>query len=306
MDCPIHFDERIDTISSQEVSSSCGINFPRQLKVSPDGLYALLSNEDNTVQIWSLPTGLINKHRYYQLAGGNPGGDSEDLWKLSSINNIGESIYDIAWYPLMNAATEGTSCYAVTSKDHPIHLYDATTHDIRCSYNGINRLDELDSARSLCFNNDGSRLYAGSDRVVRCFDLASPGRQISEVHTTKNRKDKSGIKGIISCLSFNPDVSGAYAAGSFANSVGVYVENQNRSALELQNLSCGVTGLKWSRCGSYLWIGGRKSKDLLCWDIRHTRCEVGRVPRAADTNQKLSFDIDPWGKYVASGDTQGW
>lgn len=309
MNCPIIFNNSLCIISKGEVCRENN-NFPRQMKVSPDGLYTLMTTENNEVQVHALPASLIDKCRYYQAANGindtsNCGSYDNGGWKYHSINAIGESIYDIDWYPQMNSTTEGTSCYAVTSKDHPIHLYDAGTNELRASYNSINRLDELDSALSVCFNNDGSKLYAGADKVVRCFDVSHPGRQVSEIYTTKNRKDKSGVKGLISCLAFNPDMSGVYAAGSYANSVGLFVENQHRSVLELQHLSCGVTSIKWSKCGNNLWIGGRKNQDILCWDIRHTRMEVGRVHREVATNQKLSFDIDPWNRYIASGDTNG-
>jgi telomerase Cajal body protein 1 len=303
MDCPINFNSSVLLGSKGKLHGPDITNFPRQMKLSPDGLFALFSNEDDTVQIWSLPSGLVNKQRYYQVAACDA--EFNDTWNLQSSVPVGESIYDIDWYPQMNSATQGTSCYAVTSRDHPVHLFDSISGELRSSYNCVNRLDELDSALSVAFNNDGSKLYAGADSVVYCFDVASPGAQVSVVRTTKSKKDKRGIKGLISCLAFNPDRSGVYAAGSFAHSVGVYVENQSKSALELQQLGCGVTCMKWSRCGSYLWVGGRKTKDIQCWDIRHSRREVGRVPREASSNQKLCFDLDPWGRYIASGDSNG-
>jgi telomerase Cajal body protein 1 len=72
--------------------------------------------------------------------------------------------------------------------------------------------------------------------------------------TCKTRKDKDGQRGIISTLEFNPDYSGAYAAGSYAHSISVYAENARDSVLEL-DMAFGVTCLKWSPCGCQLWAG---------------------------------------------------
>jgi hypothetical protein len=61
--------------------------------------------------------------------------------------------------------------------------------------------------------------------MIRWFDVANPGSGHTDIPTCKTRRDIFGQKGIISALSFNPDYSGAYAAGSFNNSVSIYVED---------------------------------------------------------------------------------
>jgi hypothetical protein len=48
------------------------------------------------------------------------------------------------------------------------------------------------------------------------------------------------------------------------------------SVLELRDIEFGATCLKWSPCGCMLWGGGRAHTDLICWDLRHTRQELGR------------------------------
>ena len=52
-------------------------------------------------------------------------------------------------------------------------------------------------------------------------------------------------------------------------------------------------------------VGGRSHSDLVCWDLRNTRCELGRVKRALTSNQKMTFSLDPWGKYIATGTQDG-
>jgi telomerase Cajal body protein 1 len=110
----------------------------------------------------------------------------------------------------------------------------------------------------------------------------------------------------MSCISFNPDASKAYAVGSYANSVGIYVEDMDGCALEIRDLNIGgVSCVRWSPCGRMIWVGGRNCDVISCWDVRKTQKEVGRVHRELRSNQKLSFDIDPWGKYLATGNKHG-
>eukprot|EP01034_Spumella_vulgaris_P025627 gene25627-32103_t len=202
----------------------------------------------------------------------------------------------------MNANDPSTNCFITTARDHPITLWDTQTGVVRATYSGINHLDELDPAVSLAFNLTGDRIYAGSNKMIRCFDLSRPGRDgHTSQATTKSRKSPLGQKGLISTIAFNPDHSGAYAAGSYANSIGVYVENSRECVFQIDEMEFGVSCLRWSPCGRFLWAGGRHHESILCWDIRQTGQCVGSVKRSLLTNQKMLFDIDPWGCYLATG-----
>ena len=119
---------------------------------------------------------------------------------------------------------------------------------------------------------------------------------------SETKRSSKGQKGIISTLSFNPDYSKTFAAGSYGDSVGIYVENMNGCALEMKNLELGgVTCVKWAPNGQLLYIGGRNCNDIVCWDVRSTRTEIGRYSRELNTNQRMQFDIDAWGKYLITG-----
>ncbi len=117
--------------------------------------------------------------------------------------------------------------------------------------------------------------------MIRCFDVSNPGKNYTNFPTSKSKRDLLGQKGIISSIVFNPDRSGSYAAGSYSpSSVGIYVENAQGSVLDIPNLDSecgkGITHMKWSPCGNYLWIGGRKHDQIVCWDLRNTRSQIGR------------------------------
>jgi hypothetical protein len=135
--------------------------------------------------------------------------------------------------------------------------------------------------------------------------VATPGRSCTQYPTSVTKRAPLGQKGLISALAFNPDYSGAYAAGSYAHSVGIYVENIPECALLFGNIEFGVTCMKWSPCGHYLWVGGRNNDNIHCYDIRSTQSIVGTVQRKLSSNQRMTFDIDPWGKYLCTGDQDG-
>lgn len=136
--------------------------------------------------------------------------------------------------------------------------------------------------------------------------MAVPGRNCTEFWTSESKKAFFGQKGLISCISFNPDYSGVYAAGSFAGDVSVYAENSgSQSFFDIVRLGYGVSSIKWSPCGRYLWVGGRNSTEVTCWDVRGAKKQVGKIARSMATNQRNYFDVDPWGQYVLTGDDSG-
>ncbi len=87
------------------------------------------------------------------------------------------------------------------------------------------------AAYSIGFELQSGRLYCGYDRAIRVFDIQKPGFCIRQWNTCGNfsyihiqffiinsldRTKDAYQTGIISCLSFNPQIPGMYAAGSYA------------------------------------------------------------------------------------------
>ena len=81
---------------------------------------------------------------------------------------------------------------------HPIHMWDASTGDMRCSYRAYNAADEVTAATSLAFSLDGSQLLGGFSKCIRTWDISRPGRDYTELVTF--RKKAEGLPG--DC--FNP------------------------------------------------------------------------------------------------------
>lgn len=52
-----------------------------------------------------------------------------------------------------------------------------------------------------------------------------------------------------------------------------------------------------------LYAAQRRADEILCWDVRAPHVVMHTLERrACGTNQKLKFDIDPTGRWLASGD----
>ncbi|KAG7258996.1 hypothetical protein CRUP_021968 [Coryphaenoides rupestris] len=191
---------------------------------------------------------------------------------------------------------------ASSSRDNPVHVWDAFYGEVRATYRPYNHLDEVAAAHSLCFSPDGARLYCGFDKTVRVFHTERPGRDCEERPTLVK---KQGQGGIISCLAVSPCLE-VYACGSYSRTVGLYsCQDGTPLALLPARHRGGVTHLLFSPDGNYLYSGGRKDPEVLCWDLREPGKLVFSLQRNVSTNQRIYFDMDRAGAYLLSGDTEG-
>ncbi|KAA8519874.1 hypothetical protein F0562_014036, partial [Nyssa sinensis] len=99
-------------------------NFLKGVKWSPDGSCFLTTSDDNTLRVFALPDndsgGHINDY--------SPVADAAaDSYAANLVVTEGESIYDYCWYPYMSASDSVTCVFASTTRDHPIHLWDAAS-----------------------------------------------------------------------------------------------------------------------------------------------------------------------------------
>ncbi|KAI9275935.1 WD40-repeat-containing domain protein [Phascolomyces articulosus] len=217
----------------------------------------------------------------------------------------GESVYDFAWFPSMNSQDPATCCFVTSVRDHPVHLWDACTGNLRTSYTVIDHRERFVGPNVVSFNLDGSKIYCGYENTIEIFDVQRPGQESQKIPTIPQKRTKEGQKGIISCLDFSPDYAGLYAVGSYSHNVGIYDETNNELCLKLSGFKTGVTQVKFSMDGSQLFTVCRVSNVISCWDIRNTADVVYDLPRPGQTSQRIAFDIDPSGKLLITGDQNG-
>lgn len=86
-------------------------------------------------------------------------------------------MYDYAWYSGMSAADPASCCFATTCRAHPIHLWDACTGELRCSYRAFDDNDEVRRLSNLC-EYTHSQLPPGCDSVsIWMFAVTGPHLQ---------------------------------------------------------------------------------------------------------------------------------
>uniref|UniRef100_A0A8L0DTF6 Telomerase Cajal body protein 1 n=1 Tax=Oncorhynchus mykiss TaxID=8022 RepID=A0A8L0DTF6_ONCMY len=246
-------------------------------------------NSEGTVILPGPPDGsciLTNVLRVYNLPPEIYSYNWNLLTEMSPVLKMaeGDTIYDYCWYPKMSSL-DPNSCF---SRDNPVHIWDAFNGDLRANFRPYNHLDEL----SGCFTQtglDGTKQY--------CVHLYL-GRSLTEVCSLSSPVKKPCQSGIISCLAFSPCQS-VYACGSFSRTAGLY-SCQDGSLLVLlpPRHHGGITHLAFSPDGHYLYTGGRKDPEILCWDLR----DPGKVlsvfyvhpfvPLLVSTSRQCQF-LDP-------------
>jgi telomerase Cajal body protein 1 len=174
-ECPLNVDD-IQLLSDFPLKANTTKDFLKQFKFSPDGLQILASTENNYLRTWDFDVDLINGSKYYRNAADtdNASVGSGTIIPYQEVQ-CGESIYDFQWYPFMNSNDSASCCFITTCRDHPIHLWDSVIGQIRCSYSCYNAMDELEAANCVTFNLTWDKIYSGSNRMIRSFDVANPG-----------------------------------------------------------------------------------------------------------------------------------
>ncbi|XP_042526714.1 telomerase Cajal body protein 1 [Dipodomys spectabilis] len=266
-------------------------NFLKGCKWAPDGSCILTNSADNILRIYNLPPELYHEGKQVEYA------EMAPVLRMME----GDTIYDYCWYSLMSSAQPDTSYVASSSRENPIHIWDAFTGELRASFRAYNHLDELTAAHSLCFSPDGSHLFCGFNRTVRIFSTSRPGRDC-EVRATFAKKQ--GQSGIISCIAFSP-AQPLYACGSYSCSLGLYAREDGTPLALFGGHQGGITHLCFHPDGNRFFSGARKDAELLCWDLRQPGHPLWSLNREVTTNQRIYFDLDPSGQFLVSGGTNG-
>lgn len=122
-------------------------------KWAPDGLCLMSCSNDNVIRLINTPKEVLEQK--WDVLDCN--------FSMTSCLDVSEAeiIYDYAWWPHMNSMHPNTCCFVSTSKDQPIHLWDAFNGKLRASYIAKNQVDEVSSAYCLGFSPDGMQLICG-------------------------------------------------------------------------------------------------------------------------------------------------
>lgn len=211
----------------------------------------------------------------------------------------------------------------------------ATPVDISTKLAAYPLVDELTEAvlapSSLAFAHDGASFYAGHQHRISVFDLNHTDGPVSSIRTIPSTRNKRvgggrGFKGVVTALCISPTAD-MLAAGARSRHLGLYdpasateithfalpgalLRGTQRTAdPELQAImGDGVTQLRFSPCGTYLYVAERCSNTLLIYDVRNYSLALGHCAgRAARTKQRLGFDV--WsagdGHEIWAGGTDG-
>jgi hypothetical protein len=198
----------------------------------------------------------------------------------------------------------------------PVDIFNPIT-----SYKLINPLTEAVTAPlSLTYSHSGTHFFAGHRNAIATFDLEHTDTPIHTIPTIPSARSKlkgggRGFKGYISSLTLSPPSTfapgGLLAAGSRTRHVGIYdatsaeeittftlpgtldgkkIKSQNANMRHV--MGDGISFLKYSPCGTYLYVAERQSDVLLIYDVRNFSLALGYCSgRNAMTNQKLGFDV---------------
>ncbi|XP_072766715.1 telomerase Cajal body protein 1 [Anoplolepis gracilipes] len=266
-------------------------NFTKGCQWSPDGTCLLVPSEDFRIRIYELPRELYS--------GQLPSNFTQTDFTPALTVKEGGLIYDACWYPFMNSWEAITCCFLSTSKESPVHLWDAFTGQLRATYQPYNQLDEIEASLSVQFVNSGREIWCGFKNAVRTFDTDRPGRQTS---TIQFKHDFPNIIGLVSCIRENPIMPGLIAFGTYSKCIGLYKDGP----LCTLKTGSGVTQIEFSSCGMKLFSVVRKNNEFLCWDLRNPGTVLYSFEgRQSDTNQRIQYAITPDNKQIISGGIDG-
>ena len=163
------------------------------VQCSPDSTCALTQcTGDNSLRVYE--TGFQGSSE----GAGAEGGCSSPLPRSLSPaveSREGSSIYDYCWYPKMNSADPASCVFLSSSRDHPLHLWDAYNGKLRASYVARDRNDQPEAATCCHFDPTGDFIYAGYYNAIRVFRTGLPGDDCELRRTVAAKKRKDGQKG---------------------------------------------------------------------------------------------------------------
>ena len=278
---------QLTNISVDFITTPTFNNFLRGCKWSPDGSCLLASSHDKCLRIFESDLILdSNSDHNSPLA--------------ALVLTEPEIVYDYTWYPNMDSCLPSTCCLVAACRDCPVHLWDAYTGVVRCSYLPYNHVHEIHAPYSLCFSFDGDYIICGMKHHIKYFNTAIPGSYYTDIPLVIGKKQIPN--NIVSAVATH--ANSAILFGTFGGNIGLVGESEKVEML-LQAHPQGVTHIELTVDGNYIVAGGRKNDNILIWDLRNPTQVFAKLFRTAPTSQRIYFNIDPTSNQIVSGNQNG-
>lgn len=292
----------------------CKHNFARTLQWCSDGSSVMFQCENQSFQL------------FHAAFGG------QDLIHALTLPQPAP-IVDFLWYPGASQYNPPSYCFIASVRECPVKLLDGSNGKLRASYRIVDHCERQIAPHSLAFSLTTNKLYCGFQDAIEIFDVQRPGEG-ERLYMSFSKRDQMGLKGIVSALAFCP--TGSYfAAGTLtpasctATNIALYDESVRGGKQMLsvggihQRESCGVVQLAFNPAqGHMLYAAFRRSPRLWAWDLRSPSIPIYRLEQGAAerteifeseliapqhdlTNQRIRFDIDHGGRWIATGDQAG-
>ncbi|RAR09394.1 WD40 repeat-like protein [Stemphylium lycopersici] len=315
----------------------------QEAQLSPDGSCILTSDYDRAFSVYPVSTDTPSQDSVRHLTPYASFRSANPIWSfaVNPLFNLQDATSTTvlvsrrdSYITLHNALWDTSPSYNAEESQPPT-TSPVDISNTLASYKLINSLTEAVTAPiSLTFSHDGAHFFGGSQDKIVIFDMQDTDKPIHTIPTIPARRNKlkgggRGFKGYISALSLSsPSTTshdGLLAAGSWTRHVGIYdpVSGTNithlalpgtttaaTSGVKLRNenlkhvMGDGVSSLKWSPCGQYLYVAERNSDVLLIYDVRNFSLSLAYCTgRKALTKQKLGFDI--WNAGASPYDIEG-
>jgi hypothetical protein len=206
------------------VSSSSDIedSIPSGVQFSPDGLCVLTSVRDEFRLYNSYDATPQLEEQPHQDDPEQPQRPPVHPWRAALRYKGGDVVQSYDWYPHMTSNDAGTCCFVGTSREQPIHLYDAYYAGlIRATYVPMHPdREEVISPLVVQFDSTGSKVICGgypTDRLLHIFDITRPGKDSLVCYKLgKTRRSQDGQKGLVSSLACATKSTNLFAVGTYS------------------------------------------------------------------------------------------
>jgi hypothetical protein len=259
--------------------------------------------------------------------------NSFHMLKTYSSLTVPDPIFSTAIYPHFDLQDHNTTLLLYAARDNAIKLKNALSLDTAtwAVYPLVSpTTEEWQAPHSLLFNQDGTHFIAGGTAQFAIFDInrysEGPVERKKIGHRKKGghynatgldwSREITGPNDVISTMDLS--IEDMFAMGTWGRKIAIYA-GAGRGELittfsprdveaDGRHFGEGISQVKWSSCGRYLYVAERRSAGVHIYDIRGAGRRVGcLMGREAKTNVKLSFDVVPTagGSEVWAGGTDG-